>query len=201
MNTEALHIQEAGSELRNLTANAGSDMTDATLVARVLNGDSAAFEPLVRRHQAALFRRARWMGLDADTAADMVQDSLLKAYESLGSCRDPNRFHVWAGQILRNKCLDFLKSAARRGVPLSLSLPSDWGNPELEQERSALRGRLREALAALPEEHREAFLMKHGEDLSYEEMTELTGASVSAMKMRVHRARELLRAQLGSYCP
>jgi RNA polymerase sigma-70 factor (ECF subfamily) len=194
-----MHSQEAGIELRNLSANADSDTADATLVARVLNGDRAAFEPLVRRHQSALFRRARWMGLEPDTAADMVQDTLIKAYESLNTCRDPNRFHVWAGQILRNKCLDFLKSAARRGVPLPLSLPADWGNPELEQERSTLRGRLRDALAALPEDHREAFLMKHGEDLSYEEMADLTGASVSAMKMRVHRARELLRAQMGSY--
>jgi RNA polymerase sigma-70 factor (ECF subfamily) len=138
------------------------------------------------------------MGLEADTAADMVQDAFVKAYESLKTCRDPNRFRVWVGQILRNKCLDFLKSAGRRSVPLSLSLPASSGNPEMEQERSALREQLKQALATLPTEQREAFLMKHGEDLSYEEMAELTGASVSAMKMRVHRARELLREQLGS---
>ena len=192
-------VEGAATEGRDPGAAANADPTDAMLVTRVLDGDQTAYELLVRRYQAALFRRARWMGLEPDTAADMVQDALIKAYESLASCRDPNRFLFWAGQILRNKCLDFLKSAARRGVELPFSLPAAWGNPEVEQERSALRARLKQALAALPEEQREAFLMKHGEDLSYEEMAELTGASVSAMKMRVHRARELLQVQLGSF--
>jgi RNA polymerase sigma-70 factor (ECF subfamily) len=172
------------------------EISDAVLVARVLNGERDAFEMLVRRHQAFLFRRARWMGLDADTAADMVQDALIKAYENLSICRQPDRFGFWVGKILRNLCLDFLKSAARRTVPLSPFLAANHGNPELEEQRSTLRNRLMEALALLPQEQREAFLMKHGEGLSYDEMAELTNASVSAMKMRVHRATELLREQL-----
>src|SRR5262245_53483262 len=81
---------------------ADHELPDATLVARVLDGKRGAFEISVRRHQTALFRRARWMGVDADTAADMVQDSLIKAYENLSSCREPDRFGFWAGQILRN---------------------------------------------------------------------------------------------------
>jgi RNA polymerase sigma-70 factor (ECF subfamily) len=181
-------------ETVNTCSTIVSQGEDAELVARVLSSDTRAFEDLVLKHQTALFRRARWMGLEPDAAADLVQDTFIKAYESLGTCRDPSRFYVWVAQILRNKCLDFFKSASRRVVPLSLSIPADWGNPELEQSRNALRTRLIDVLAALPEEQREAFLMKHGDDMSYEEMAELTGASVSAMKMRVHRARDLLRA-------
>lgn len=173
-------------------------ISDATLVNRTLDGDQGAFEVLVRRHQSALFRRARWMGLDHDTASDMVQDSLIKAYESLGTCRAPDRFKLWVGRILRNKCLDFLKSAARRGVVLVSHPPTASGNAEFEHDTQTLRKRLNEALAVLPEEQREAFLMKHGENLSYEEMAELTGTSVSAMKMRVHRARLSLRESLES---
>jgi RNA polymerase sigma-70 factor (ECF subfamily) len=172
------------------------EISDAVFVARVLNGERDAFEILVRRHQAFLFRRARWMGLDADTAADLVQDALIKAYQNLSTCREPDRFGFWVGKILRNQCLDFLKSAARRSVPLSPLLAANHGNPELEEQRSTLRNRLMAALALLPQEQREAFLMKHGEGLSYDEMAELTNASVSAMKMRVHRATELLREQL-----
>jgi RNA polymerase sigma-70 factor (ECF subfamily) len=175
----------------------GSQPTDAALVADVLKGNRTAFEVLVRRHQAALFRRARWMGLEPDLAADMVQDALVKAYENLRDCRDPARFHVWVGRILHNRCVDFFKSAQRRGVPLPLTLPAESGNPEIEHEQTVLRESLARLLAILPQEQREAFLMKHGEELSYEEMAEITGASVSAMKMRVHRAREYLRAQLG----
>jgi RNA polymerase sigma-70 factor, ECF subfamily len=177
----------------------GTDIetSDAVLVARVLNGERDAFEMLVRRHQAFLFRRARWMGLDADTAADIVQDALIKAYQNLSTCREPDRFGFWVGKILRNQCLDFLKSAARRSVPLSPFLAANHGNPELEEQRGRLRNRLMAALTVLPQEQREAFLMKHAEGLSYDEMAELTNASVSAMKMRVHRATELLREQLG----
>jgi RNA polymerase sigma-70 factor, ECF subfamily len=172
------------------------ETSDAVLVARVLNGERDAFEMLVHRHQAFLFRRARWMGLDADTAADIVQDALIKAYQNLSTCREPDRFGFWVGKILRNQCLDFLKSAARRSVPLSPFLAANHGNPELEEQRSTLRNRLMAALTLLPQEQREAFLMKHAEGLSYDEMAELTNASVSAMKMRVHRATELLREQL-----
>jgi RNA polymerase sigma-70 factor, ECF subfamily len=172
------------------------EISDSVLVARVLNGERDAFEILVRRHQAFLFRRARWMGLDADTAADIVQDALIKAYQNLSTCREPDRFGFWVGKILRNQCLDFLKSAARRSVPLSPLLAANYGNPEVEEQRSTLRNRLMAALALLPLEQREAFLMKHGEGLSYDEMAELTNVSVSAMKMRVHRATELLREQL-----
>jgi RNA polymerase sigma-70 factor (ECF subfamily) len=194
ISVEPIIIDGTAEESGNASADA--EIPDATVVACILNGDQAAFEILVRRHQAALFRRARWMGLDGDTAADMVQDTLIKAYQNLGSCREPNRFGFWAGQILRNRCLDFLKSAARRNVPLPVFLPSNHGNPELEQERSALRARLNAALASLPDEQREAFLMKHAEGFSYEEMADLADASVSAMKMRVHRAMEALRDQL-----
>jgi RNA polymerase sigma-70 factor, ECF subfamily len=169
------------------------ETADGTLVALVLDGSQDAFEILVRRHQAVLFRRARWMGLDSDTAADMVQDSFINAYKNLASCRDPDRFGFWVGKILRNRCLDFLKSAAARNVPLPLFVPATDGNPEIEEQRSKLRDQLKAALAMLPDEQREAFLMKHAEDLSYDEMAELTGASVSAMKMRVHRAIDALR--------
>ena len=201
MKSETMTIQQLADELRDAQSGAPAEIPDGMLVARVLDGDRDAFEFLVRKHQASLFRRARWMGLDADTAADMVQDALLKAYTNLGSCRDPTRFGYWVGRILRNRILDFLKSADRRGIPLSPSLPANCGDPELEQTRSRLRNLLQDALAALPDEQREAFLMKHGEGCSYDEMAELADTSVSAMKMRVHRARETLRAHLDGLRP
>ena len=178
------------------SAGADHEISDSVLVARVLDGNQSAYEILVRRHQSALFRRACWMGVDADTAADMVQDSLIKAYQNLGTCREPNRFGFWVGQIVRNRCLDFLKSAARRCVPLPDFLAANHGNPEVEEQRSTLRSRLKVALGMLPREQREAFLMKHAEGLSYDEMAELANTSVSAMKMRVHRAIDALRDHL-----
>ena len=195
MKSHAISASDMKTEVQK-PSSVEAEVADSTLVERVLKGDRAAFECLVRRYQASLFRRACWMGLDADTAADMVQDSFLRAYESLTSCREPDKFHSWAAQILRNKCLDYLKSAARRSVPLPDMLPEHSRNPEMQAEQSALRRELEKGIAALPEEQREAFLMKHVEDLSYDEMSEITGASVSALKMRVQRAREFLRVVL-----
>lgn len=195
MKTERMELTQTQAE-SGAAPGALEENQDAILVRRVLQGDSNAFEPLVRRHQAALFRRARWMGLDEDTAADMVQDALIKAYQNLKSCRDANRFAYWAGRILRNQVLDFLKSADRRRAPLPTSLAADTGDPEREEARSALHSVLQRALSLLPDEQREAFLLKHAEGCSYEEMAEFAGTSVSAMKMRVHRARETLREHL-----
>lgn len=171
---------------------------DEQVVAQVLAGRTDRFALLVRRHQDALFRQALAMGLDGDTAEDMVQDSLVRAFQGLEGCRGTGRFRVWVARILRNRCLDHLKSAPmQRNGPLVPGLVQRDGGPEEDRERAALRGLLAEALARLPEEQREAFLLRHVDGFSYQEMCEIVDASESALKMRVHRAREALRAGLG----
>lgn len=178
----------------------GSDRNepgDAALVAEVLNGRKESYALLVQRHQTSLFRYARGFGLDPDTSADMVQDALVRAYESLASCQDEGRFGFWVARILRNRCLDHLKSATeQRSAPLRPDLPATRGDPEDHRRQSGLKEELEAALASLPPDQREAFLLKHAEGRPYDEIAELAGTSVSAMKMRVHRAREALRERL-----
>ncbi len=172
--------------------------TDGEVVEAVLAGHTNGFALLVRRHQGMLFRHALSLGLDQEEAADVVQDTLVRAYENLGECREPDRFHVWVGRILRNRCLDHLKSAAsRRNTRLEPHLPDDQGrHPERDHERTTLKARLDEAMNDLPWDQREAFVLKHVEGHSYEDMARMLGLSVSALKMRVHRARERLKARL-----
>lgn len=98
------------------TKSTHGDRTDADLVRRVLAGDLEDYSALVRRHQNVLYRYARAMGLDGDTAADMVQDTLVKAYRQLRECRQPGRFRAWLFRILRNRCLDHLKEIGRAHV-------------------------------------------------------------------------------------
>jgi RNA polymerase sigma-70 factor, ECF subfamily len=177
--------------------NGMSGPEDGALVAQVLNGQKEQYALLVRRHQASLFRHARGFGLDPDTASDMVQDALVRAFESLDTCQDHDRFGFWVARILRNRCLDHLKSAAsQRNTSLPPDLPANTETPEERHRRASLKSQLEEALETLPLDQREAFLMKHAEGRPYEEMAELAGTSVSAMKMRVHRAREALREVL-----
>jgi RNA polymerase sigma-70 factor (ECF subfamily) len=165
---------------------------DAAIVAHVLAGERDAYAILVRRYQVGLYRQACSLGMDHDTALDHVQDALVRAYASLNECRDRDRFRVWLFRILRNRCLDHLKDIRRRHLPLDVvQLAQDPPEP-MPDARSALRDAFSELSPAL----REAFLLKHRDGCSYEEIAEHTGASISALKMRVHRARELLRAHL-----
>src|SRR5688500_7275433 len=171
---------------------------DAEVIERVLAGDRQQFGQLVERYQRALYRHAVGMVLDHDVAADMVQDSFIRAYTQLASCRDRARFRAWIFQTLRNRCLDYLKEARRRNVPIedpdAFVDPSE--DPVAAVERGRLRADLQEALAALQPAQREAFMMHYVEGVPYDAMAELLDASVSALKMRVLRAREALAAAL-----
>lgn len=175
---------------------AGAAMTDQDVAARVLAGDTEQYAELVRRYQDRLFRHALGMVLDHDAASDLVQDALVSAYSRLGSCRDTSKFAMWIFQILRNRCLDYLKQRRRRDVPLAAHHHPTSDSPAAELDRGVLRDVLEGALAKLPEAQREAFLFKHVQDLTYEEMAAVVGASESALRMRVLRARETLQQLL-----
>jgi RNA polymerase sigma-70 factor (ECF subfamily) len=171
---------------------------DGELVARILAGDRESYTLLVRRYQEPLLRYAFGMLGDRDAAADMVQDSFVKAYTRLSTCREPDRFGAWLFWIVKNRCRDYLAEHRRRDVPLEPDAPfaSTRDNPEVDLERQRVRGAVERALGELPESHREAFLLKHVEGLSYDEMAARLGEGVSALKMRVLRARESLRRSM-----
>lgn len=176
-------------------------LPDADLVGRVLAGDSDSYQYLVQRHQDAMFRVAYALVLDDDVAADIVQDAFVRAYVNLARCRDRSRFRVWLLATLRNRGLDHLKEK-RRG-DLSLDAEGVTRRAEVlgahtgaEDERHALRTDLEAALARLSDPLREAFVLRHVEQLSVEETAAVLGTGVSAVKMRVHRAREQLQEWL-----
>jgi RNA polymerase sigma-70 factor (ECF subfamily) len=171
---------------------------DAEVIAAVLAGDTERFSVLVHRHQERLYRHALGMVLAPDAAADLVQDALIKAYGSLERCSEPDRFGAWVFRILQNRCRDHLKDRRQQTVPLyeETAFASDGDEPESMWKRSQVQGKVERALAMLPDAQREAFLLKHVEEVSYEQMAGLLGASVSALKMRVLRAREALQAAL-----
>jgi RNA polymerase sigma-70 factor, ECF subfamily len=167
-------------------------MSDAELVQRVLAGDRNMYSALVERHQTLLYRHACGMGIDHDTALDLVQDAFVKAYTSLRECRDPEHFRAWVFRIARNICLDHLKNVRRSTIPLS-ALPDAENIPGTIDSEVELVNTLQKALEQLPDSLREAFLLKHDAGYTYDEIAEFTDASPSAVKMRVHRARETLQ--------
>jgi RNA polymerase sigma-70 factor (ECF subfamily) len=185
--------QEAGGTLHEDGAP-----PDSAVVRRVLAGCTDDFAILIRRYQDRFHRFALGMLNDHDAASDVVQESFVTVYSKLASCKNRHRFESWAFQILRNRCRDYLKNVRRSHQQLDArpSFISSIGLPEPDLEQSELRRTLRGALADLPEGHREAFLLKHLQGLTYDEIAERLGTSTSAAKMRVHRSREMLREAL-----
>ena len=164
-------------------------MTDAALVRRVLEGDTAAFTMLVDRHAAACTRFAMRMLGNREDAEDATQESFIRAYRSLGRYEERQAFRTWLFQILVNRCRT---AALRRQRRQRMFLVDDnavaLASVRPAAESSGVREELQRAIDALDPDQREAFLLKHVEQLSYDEMAAATGVGVSALKMRVKRA-------------
>lgn len=176
------------------------DTSDAEVVARVLGGDVEAFGILLGRYEAGLLRYATRMLGSPDAAADAVAEGLVRAYRHLKSCRDPSRLKSWLYRIVGNRCRSHLARRSASDVPLEDAPPiPDRSDTEGEVERAEQLVFVERALQGLSPEKREAFLLKHVEGLSYEEMAAATGERIPTLKMRVHRAREALLEALKEY--
>jgi RNA polymerase sigma-70 factor (ECF subfamily) len=168
---------------------------DQDIISRVLRGERNAFQALIHRYSDPLYRHALGMTGSPDVAEDILQMSFIKAYQHLAEVR--GRFDAWVFRIVANGCKDWLKNIRRTHVSYDEDdQPTGYANPEEDLDRTELRDDLDRALASLPPSLREAFIMKHVEGRSYEEMAELLSTTVGALKMRVHRAREALQALL-----
>lgn len=177
---------------------AAGEPRDRDVIESVLAGHREDYRVLVRRYQDVLFRHAVRMTGEADVAADLVQASLIRAFSSLAHCRDRDRFGAWLFRILTNSCKDHLKSRRRKDIRLEDATirVTSASNPDTELDRAETRSLVAAALDQLPATLREAFVLKHVEGLPYEEIATIMNTSVPALKMRVHRARELLKGLL-----
>lgn len=168
---------------------------DQEIITKVLAGDRNAFGVLIQRYSDPLYRHALGMTGSPDVAEDILQMSFIKAYHHLAEVR--GRFDAWVFRIVANGCKDWLKNIRRTHLSYEEDdQPTSYATPEEELDRTELRNDLDDALQQLPVSLREAFIMKHVEGRSYEEMADLLGTTVGALKMRVHRAREALQALL-----
>jgi RNA polymerase sigma-70 factor, ECF subfamily len=172
------------------------DVSDRIIIQRVLSGDVEAYARLVDRHYDRCSRIAVRILGNREDAEEAIQDAFLCMFLMLGGSEDRERFSAWLARILVNQCRTILARTRRREAvfidvepgELHLAAPGpspDGPWPDLEH-----------ALAALPAEQREALVLKYADDLTYEEMSRITGAGESALKMRVQRAFAKLRALL-----
>jgi len=156
-----------------------------------------AFRILVERYRDRYARYAFHMLGNREDAQEALQDAFMRAYRSLPRCEDPERFGAWLFRILVNRCRTL---GARRGRRARTFVTDEAAlleaSHEHPAERTAWREEIDRALEQLRPEQREAFLLKYVEDMGYDEMSQLTGVGVSALKMRVMRACDRLRELL-----
>lgn len=176
------------------------------LLGRAVHGDRAAFEKLVERYGGQIFNLVyRMVGEEAD-AHDLAQETFLSAFRALPGFRADSRFSTWLYRIAVNKSKDWLRTRGRFAQPEKDGTLEDEAGDELvststpEQvlTQKQMGVALEQAVQQLPPLYREAFVLKHVEGMSYEEMNEILGVNRDALKMRVYKARvQLCRALKG----
>lgn len=172
-------------------------VADAQIVRAVLGGDTEAFGALVDRYHERCMRLAIHIVGNREDAEDAVQETFLRAYRFLSGYREREKFAAWLYKILVNQCRTILARRQRRELPAA---EWEWDTTAVivscAAEQGALRDELARALASLAPDQCEAVVLRFADDLTYDEMSAITGAGVSALKMRVQRACARLRELL-----
>jgi len=185
---------------------------DAALMLRVKQGDHSAFAELVDKYKQPVMNLVYRMLRDATEAEDLAQNVFLQVHKSASRYQVSAKFSTWLFTIARNLCLNEIRRRSRHPAD-----PLDAPHPEREDEplrqfedsktasppESVLHGELEEkieeALAGLPENQRTAILLCRQDELSYEDIAEVLGCSLSATKSLIHRGRETLKLKLKLY--
>lgn len=189
----------SGRFSRDLTA-----VSDSDLVATAARGADGCFEELVRRYQRPISAYVYRMVGNYESALDLTQEIFIKVYSSLRRYRAEFKFSTWIYKIAHNSAIDHLRRNATReqslligheGVQFELPLECGRLSPEQESERKERRGEIESVVRALPASYRELVILRHSQDLSYEEIVDVTGLPLGTVKNRLFRAREMMRQQ------
>lgn len=182
--------------------------SDTDLVRRVLGGEEALFEVLVRRYQTRVVAHVSRMVGSRDDALDLAQEIFLKVFQALDRYNPEFKFSTWLFRIAGNAAIDHLRKRRPRTVPLEVPDPeSRSGVAAIEHEspgldpygelRNVERGQaITRAIAALPPEFRELIALRHFGGLSYEEIATLKNMPLGTVKNKLFRARVVLKERL-----
>ena len=178
-----------------------AEESDEKLMLRFQAGDAAAFEILVRRHRTPVFSFLLRLTGDRARAEDLCQEAFLRVIRASADWAPRARFQTWLYAIARNQAVDDARRQAfRRAEPLdgppAAAAASDDPPPDRSAESALLRPKLEAALATLPEEQREVFLLREYAGLRFHEIASVTGVPESTVKSRMRYALEGLRSRL-----
>ena len=181
-----------------------SATNDRDLVASAVTGIEGGFEELVRRYQRPISAYVYRMVGDYETALDLTQEIFIKIYGSLSRYRPEFKFSTWIYKIAHNAAIDHLRRSSGRERSLvggnendqyDLPIESQGLTPEQQTEREERRVEIESVVRSLPTAYRELIVLRHSQDLTYEEIVDVTGLPLGTVKNRLFRARDLMRQQ------
>lgn len=177
-------------------------LDDASLVKACLNGDNRAYEVLLRRYQKLVYNVLFQMVHSHEMAADLTQDTFLKAYRALKTFRVEGKFKPWLLRIATNTCLNAIRDNKEHDSLDDILEENPGAEPAYDEKIEEMvewrltHKKLEDALKQLPVRHRQVFILRYQHDLPYEEIAEVSGESVSTIKSLLFRIREKLRKML-----
>jgi len=178
------------------------EITDLELIASAMAGVEDGFEVLVRRYQRPITGYIFRMLGDYEASLDVSQEVFIKVYNSLSRYSSDYKFSTWLYRIAHNAAIDHMR---RNSIsPQSLETENADGTyqiqiecpkptPEQDRERKEWRTEIESVVKRLPSAYRELILLRHSQDLSYDEIAEVTGLPLGTVKNRLFRAREMMR--------
>ncbi|HMS41979.1 MAG TPA: sigma-70 family RNA polymerase sigma factor [Pyrinomonadaceae bacterium] len=177
-------------------------MTDGELITNAISGREDGFEELVRRYQRPITNYVYRMLNNYDASLDVTQEVFIKVYNSLARYSSDYKFSTWLYRIAHNAAIDYMRrnsviqtsiEAENADGTYQIQIESPNPTPEQERERSEWRTEIESVVRCLPGVYRELILLRHSQDLSYDEIAEITNLPLGTVKNRLFRAREMMR--------
>jgi RNA polymerase sigma-70 factor (ECF subfamily) len=185
-----------------IAATSASPTPDAEIVRRVLAGEVALFEVLMRRHNPLVYRTIRAILRDESEVEDAMQQAYLRAYSHLGEFEGHSAFSTWLVRIAVNEALGRVRAEARFAVvdevpePEEVFMSESVGSPELRASAREAVALVEQNIDALPVSYRSVFMLRDVEELSTAEVAEILGITEESVRVRLHRAHLSLRDAL-----
>jgi RNA polymerase sigma-70 factor, ECF subfamily len=181
------------------------EFSDAELIVRAIAGRDDGFEELVRRYQRPITSYVYRMLGNYDASLDVTQEIFIKVYNSMARYSSEYKFSTWLYKIAHNAAIDYMRRNSvnpqsleneNKDGSFEIQIESKRLSPEQERERSEWRSEIESVVKCLPPGYRELILLRHSQDLSYDEIAEITNLPLGTVKNRLFRAREMMREML-----
>ncbi|RPI02719.1 MAG: sigma-70 family RNA polymerase sigma factor [Calditrichaeota bacterium] len=177
------------------------------LIEQALSGDQKSYAEIVSRYREQIYHFILRMVKDRSQAEDLMQETFIKAFRALSSFNSDYAFSTWLYKIAANNCIDYFRKKKLPTLSLDTPMQSKDGelyrefadreqSPEFELINRERTSQIHLAIEDLPEKYKEAILLRHSMDKSYEEIAEELGIPLGTVKVRIFRAREMLKSKL-----